>query len=1214
MKTLLSKSSLLIAILLGLSLGATSCSEDTPDEESGSSSGTITPEDVAAALQEGFETNLLIHSNSDLSSLTNGLPIDLITGDPVGCMTGAAFATETDIRLSTPDIPLEFRRAYASVISGSGDMGRGWTHSFAETLSPICIGGIEWMVLKPLVESDQPVHVYFLKKPDGSFCTMNGAPYALSVHADGSFVVKGENGESRTFASDGVLEAIGHNGATVMTLEYSNRSDPNARRLTRVRHICGKSLYLSYDENGNLSHIALDSPDSFVDYGYETGSQTHLVSVRRTDYERTSDFRYRYGTGQAGLTNPASSIVNPYATNSCSDALAVRMITSNPEADEGLLVEATDPNGVSSHFVYMCHDDSGTARAVYTSVDGGLLETDLEHFTGRTVVRKQVNGKETTREVFYNPDTKRIYADICEGVGCRTIFDDVGNPIARIVGDTNSMQGVISTFAYDEKNCLTNWGEGFNCVPSNCWSQMWDDLWRKPQTVCSPEGRSSHWERNGLSLFVYDAGTNSPLGRSIVQCNAAWNITNAVDANGHARQLIRSQEGYVVKEQGDGLPSVEFEYDAFGNVSKRTMPGPGGVDRVEVINRNCFGKPLQIIHCDGTQERWEYDNEWILPVSYIDELGRKDDYEWVQGLPVKSARTLSNSIITPLWSVKHDRQMNIVSIIDPLGRVAAAYEYDANERVVSVTNLEGQVQRYSYIGVDRIGQIDRFDGSVVEKRYAPDGNLSEIGFDDETVRFEYDRDGLMTCVSNVAGTVNNEYNEASWLSETTGADGTTLAYGYHPAGQIASVESIVGETEYELDEANRVSRIDAPHSTFDFEYCDWNGRVSSITNGVGVVKNLEYDLRDRVTNIVYRAANGSEIARFDYTRDSLGRISGRAVSFSSSILGCTNGVNSPLVTTYRYDDLDRLADESDSNGSSRTYSYDLADNRVRKTGSASGTVDYTLGLGDRIATYTGGAYEYNPAGCVTNISEAAGFPNEPHSRALAWNAQYQLLSVATNGAVAESYTWDPLGRRASTSTSVGTIRHVYDGNQCIADLDESGSVIRSYVWGPGIDNLLSVAVADGNGQFNVYYALTDHQNTVHGFVDDTGSLVARYVYDAWGNILECAVVVPSLADSRYLFQGREYSWATRLYNFRSRWYDPITGRWLSKDPIGLAGGINLYAFCGNDPINHVDPLGTTKWKEIEYVFEPGVLVLNICTEDGRTWGMTVPLPIDPEQQ
>ena len=167
---------------------------------------------------------------------------------------------------------------------------------------------------------------------------------------------------------------------------------------------------------------------------------------------------------------------------------------------------------------------------------------------------------------------------------------------------------------------------------------------------------------------------------------------------------------------------------------------------------------------------------------------------------------------------------------------------------------------------------------------------------------------------------------------------------------------------------------------------------------------------------------------------------------------------------------------------------------------------------------------------------------------------------------------DPLGRRASTTAGGVTVRHVYDGAHCVADTDAAGAVVRSYTWGPGIDNLLAVTCHSGSSA-TTYYALTDIQGTVHGFADAGGNLVARYSYDAWGNVLSADISAPDLADNRYLFQGREYSWATGLYNFRLRWYDPATGRWLSKDPIGISGGLNLYAFCGNDPVNYVDPWG-----------------------------------------
>ena len=246
---------------------------------------------------------------------------------------------------------------------------------------------------------------------------------------------------------------------------------------------------------------------------------------------------------------------------------------------------------------------------------------------------------------------------------------------------------------------------------------------------------------------------------------------------------------------------------------------------------------------------------------------------------------------------------------------------------------------------------------------------------------------------------------------------------------------------------------------------------------------------------------------------------------------------------------------------------------LAKTETGSGAIAYALGVGDRLATYTGGSYSYDTAGCVTAI-DRTGKPDLD----LTWNGQYQLTSVSTNGIVAESYTYDPLGRRASTTSAGTTIRHVYNGIHCVADIDSVGNVVKSYTWGLGVDNLLAVTCHSGT-LATTYYALTDLQGTVHGFADAGGNLVARYAYDAWGNLLDADVAVSALADNRYLFQGREYSWATGLTNFRLRWYDPATGRWLSKDPIGISGGLNLYAFCGDDPVNFRDPFGLCEEEE-----------------------------------
>jgi len=195
---------------------------------------------------------------------------------------------------------------------------------------------------------------------------------------------------------------------------------------------------------------------------------------------------------------------------------------------------------------------------------------------------------------------------------------------------------------------------------------------------------------------------------------------------------------------------------------------------------------------------------------------------------------------------------------------------------------------------------------------------------------------------------------------------------------------------------------------------------------------------------------------------------------------------------------------------------------------------------------------------------------------MSWNTQGQLVSVTTNNVLAESYAYDPLGRRVKTTAGGTTVYHAYSGDECAVDLDASGTPLRSYTWGTGIDNLLAMTVYT-TGATNTYYAVKDHLGSVQALVNSSGAIVESYTYDAWGvTTIKNAggsVIIASAYGNRYLFQGREYSTVTALYNFRARWYAPTIGRWLSKDPIGLEGGLNLYAFCGNDPLNYMDPFG-----------------------------------------
>lgn len=1093
-------------------------------------------------------------------------------GDPVGVVSGVVVDRETDFIVRCPGIDLVFQRTFDGEFVASRDLPEGWCHNYEWRLVP-SDKDPDWMVLRALSNpGGVSAFHHFQRLSGGGWGVSDNAPFVLSENGDGTWTMKSPGPVLYRFGEDGWLDSItARTGETVAVDRGANRE-----HVLRVSHSCGRSLVFQYGADGVVSSIRADDGTAleFEQFPGAFDASGRMVSwtneFRRVSGGRVARMRYvgrlvPFEAG-AGTIVPADYAIDPVPAEV--DAGTVQYCREP-------IVRKIDEDGAVTTYVYRRYMDSPRGRVVFVSTDDGFFATKLVHETGRTEVTSPLgNGASIESTYVYDPDARRILSRTNGSGSFETEWTAQGDIVRARYSDSATGSAIVRESLFGAWHNETNVALALDSAlePSEAWRTEWEPGWLLPTWTRSPEGRVSGTVRDEASRTIasFGAGPDSSRLRTVVQCDGNWRPVSSTNANGVATFYEYDATGELVRVRTEGRPSEEYAYDALGHLREVRLPGPGGSVRVTSITNNSFGKPLRIDHPDGTSESFGYDNSWCLGTEHVDELGRTDRYDTRLGTRFHAGRTVAGSTNEiPLGTVEVDRQLNMVAVIDSMGRRAERYVLDDQGRVACVTNLEGQTQSFRYRLGGLVDCIDRFDGSAVTLDYDAQARVSSVAYPDETLAFSYDRDGLLLSASNSAGTVSAVYDETGWATNVVGADGTEIVYGYHDGGQVASVVSVAGETGYDLDEADRLSRIETPGAAFDFGYGDWNGLVASITNDAGIVTEFAYDLRDRLTNIVYRSPSGAELARFSYSLDVIGRITDRTVDVRDGGMSC------PWQSVFAYDDLDRLVSERvesapfGTNSSTRqmTYAYDLADNRLRKTDTATGSVDYTLGLGDRLASFTGGAYDYNPAGCVTSILGSVRSTQAP--MALAWNAQYQLSSVSTNGAFAESYTWDPLGRRATTTTIAGTIRHVYDDVQCIADLDESGSVVRSYVWGPGIDNLLAVRAGG-----TTYYALTDHQNTVHGFVDATGALVARYVYDAWGNILESSVSIPALADNRYLFQGREYSWSTGLYNFRARWYDPATGRWLSKDPIGLDGGMNLYAFCGNDPVGFVDPQGS----------------------------------------
>ncbi|MGI6347010.1 MAG: hypothetical protein ACOX2U_07725 [Limisphaerales bacterium] len=180
---------------------------------------------------------------------------------------------------------------------------------------------------------------------------------------------------------------------------------------------------------------------------------------------------------------------------------------------------------------------------------------------------------------------------------------------------------------------------------------------------------------------------------------------------------------------------------------------------------------------------------------------------------------------------------------------------------------------------------------------------------------------------------------------------------------------------------------------------------------------------------------------------------------------------------------------------SSTYTYNAAGNRTTAVLKGVSCTYTTPATHNRLASWTGGGgMAYNTEGCVTQLNRA----NKVDISSLSWNAEYQLTGT-TVGGVTVSYTYDVLGRKASRAAGANTEYYIYDGIDLVAEMDGAGNVVRTYTYGPGMDDILSMTIHGSSGTTNYYY-LKDLSNTVLALANSSGSIVESYIYDAYGNV------------------------------------------------------------------------------------------------------------------
>lgn len=449
---------------------------------------------------------------------------------------------------------------------------------------------------------------------------------------------------------------------------------------------------------------------------------------------------------------------------------------------------------------------------------------------------------------------------------------------------------------------------------------------------------------------------------------------------------------------------------------------------------------------------------------------------------------------------------------------------------------------------DKLGnlrRVEQSDGKVLQYDYEH-GKIKNIkngsGLTIESVAYdELDRQTSHTFNGNVHTTEYNDYGQTAKETVKFGGsieDKLEYAYSYkeNAARTLAGLTIGAFGENYEQDKNGR------------------SVKIMQTLGGQTYTKRFGYykqgDHATSRVNTIYYSKNGISDGKVTYTYDGMGNI----ISVNE---------NGKQRYKYAYDKIGRLISEKVLDGNREIcYTYDNSGNILTKTDNGTVT-DYRYKDGtDRLISLGTELFAYDDMGNPTTY----------RNMSCVWEKGRQLKSIS-DGANTVSFTYDEFGMRTTKTAGGITTNYVYENGKLLREVTGSDKIDFVY----GSDGIIGFRTGNKNYLYrkNVFGDVTE-------IYSDNGTLVGKYSYTAFG---ECIVKVNEggIAEKNPIrYRGYYYDEEMSLYYLKSRYYDPVTGRFITIDDISYIdpetiNGLNLYAYCGNNPVMYTDPNGTAKW-------------------------------------
>lgn len=1043
-------------------------------------------------------------------------------GSPVNVKTGEFSYRQQDLLIPGRGVPLQVLRSYNSHEVYNGPFGYGWGFNLEVRLVVTFSGPQEMATIR----RGDGVRLEFMRNADGSYSPPQGRLDQLVRDADGGYTwtqgrCSGGCGLPRhRFDAAGYLLAIEDPNGNRSTFSYDGSG-----KLKKVTDAVGRSLSIAYGGNSKIASI-VDPAGRTFSYGYSGSGD--LVTV--TDpMGRTTTFSYDGGHHLTAVIDPRGNTVTAVSYDALDRAVTVT------EAGVAWTYDYSYP--ASDYLPYTTKALPGASGywTFWHNTTGQLAQKrdPLYYYTVYSY-----NDKIELTAVADARGYKRTFE--YDDRGNRTaITDPLGNRITltyhptlnEVTGITDPL-GRTTGYAYDDRGNLI--------------------------TITDALGNQTTFTYDGFGQMTQ--ATNALGFTTSFTYDAYGNLKTTTDALGNVTTLTHDILGRITKVKDARGKSASLAYDPLGNLTT-------------------FTDPL------GNTTTFAYDKNSNL-VTVTDTYGKNTRYEYdAYNRVTKVTDALGN---TTTWS--YDLRGNVAGETDANGNITT-YGYDLVNRLLKKTFADGSSVTFTYDGNGNLTRLTDARGNPTTHEFDALNRLTRVTHADGTREtFTYDKAGnRVTATDRKGNTISFEYDSLNRPISRTYPDGTKVTFRYDALGRVTSAAGPGGTVGYTYDKLGRVvkevqdgqavtsrydpvgniTRLTYPDGSYLTYVYDAMNQLDKIKNPAGaVVADFNYDKLSRRTKLTLM--NGNEVT---YKFDALSRLTGltNRKSAAGAVLSSftyaydkTYNIQSMMTEvgahSYTYDKTYQLTQVSTPDGGSTAYQFDAQGNRTTTVNG--GTTQYTSNNMNQYTDVGGTPFAYDANGNL--LSDG--------TNTYAYDYENRLVQVVTPSGTVE-YSYDAWGRKLSRSDGSSTVRYVYDGDRVIMERNGSGAVLAKYVYGVGLDEALRMDRGAGT-----HYFLHDALGSVVNATDGSGAKVESYGYDVYGRATiknkSGATIEKSAIGNPYLFTGRDFDEDSGLYSLRARWYDPVTGRFISPDPIGLEGGdVNLYRYVLNNPASYSDPYG-----------------------------------------